>query len=213
MTEDAAIRIDLNSVERVYLYPTRDGTRRWSPNRAHPTVRTLGSYGPILHSALKTIPPAEGIAPELWNAPVWPHGRCTERVVSLPPLPHWYPLSWQVWFCTYQAQLGPNPTLGEVVCTKRSSEKVCPLAFRPGRAHVLQMSVKPQHPCSKNRTSGDTLRSAPHPRSQIGCFELTPVKVPKTPSPASFYPTHTKNHYSHPNTCIAKLSVYTCLYI
>jgi hypothetical protein len=42
-----------------------------------------------------------------------------EKVVSLPPLPHWYPLScWQVWFCTCRAQPGPNPTLGEVVCTK-----------------------------------------------------------------------------------------------
>jgi hypothetical protein len=26
------------------------------------------------------------------------------------------------------------------------------------------------------------------------------------------YPTHTKNHYSQPNTCIAKLSVYTRSY-
>jgi hypothetical protein len=119
MTKDAAIRIDLNSTEHVHLYPTRDGTRRWSANRAHPTMRTLGSYGPILHPALEAIPLAKGIAPELWNTPVWPHGRCTERVVSLPPLPYRYPLScWQVWFCTCRAQLGPNPTLGEVVCTK-----------------------------------------------------------------------------------------------
>jgi hypothetical protein len=56
MTENMAIYIDLNSAERVHLYPTRDGTQRWSINRAHPTVRTLGSYGPILHLTLKTIP-------------------------------------------------------------------------------------------------------------------------------------------------------------
>jgi hypothetical protein len=92
MTEDAVIRIDRNnSAEHVHLYPTRDGTRRWSANRAHPTVRTLGSYGSILQLALKTNPPSEGIAPELWNSPVRPHGSRSERVVSPPPLPHWYP--------------------------------------------------------------------------------------------------------------------------
>jgi hypothetical protein len=34
-------------------------------DRAHPTVRTLGSYGPILHPALKAIPLAKGTALEL----------------------------------------------------------------------------------------------------------------------------------------------------
>jgi hypothetical protein len=34
-------------------------------DRAHPTMRTLGIYGPILHSALKVIPFAKGIALEL----------------------------------------------------------------------------------------------------------------------------------------------------
>jgi hypothetical protein len=57
MTEDAAIRIDLNSAERVHLYPTPDGARSAANRPTHPTVRTLGSYGPILHPALKAIPP------------------------------------------------------------------------------------------------------------------------------------------------------------
>jgi hypothetical protein len=64
MTEDAAIRIDQNSVERVHLYPTRDGAQSVA-NRTHPILRTLGSYGPILHPALKAITPTVGIAPEL----------------------------------------------------------------------------------------------------------------------------------------------------
>jgi hypothetical protein len=51
----------------------------------------------------------------------------------------------------------------------------------------------------------------PYPRSQIGCLELTPVKVPKDTLSCRFSPTHAKNHYSHPKTCIAKLGVYTRL--
>jgi hypothetical protein len=50
-----------NFAERVHLYPTRNGTRRWSANWAHPTMQTLGSYGPILHSNLKAIPPQWGL--------------------------------------------------------------------------------------------------------------------------------------------------------
>jgi hypothetical protein len=95
MTEDVAICIDLNSAERVHLYPTRDGTRQWSANRVHPTVRTLGSYDPILHPAFKGIHFAKGIAPELLNAPVRPHGRRTKRRWShshLFPTDTFYPI-------------------------------------------------------------------------------------------------------------------------
>jgi hypothetical protein len=128
--------ISNNSAERVHLYPTRDGTQRWSANRAHPTVRTLSSYGPILHPTLKVTPLVEGIVLELWNAPVWPHGRRTERVVSLPPLPHWYPLScWQVWVLSeLNSALTP---LSARWCVRKSYWQVDPLAFRPGQAHVL----------------------------------------------------------------------------
>jgi hypothetical protein len=66
MTEDAAIRIDQTTLQSVYTC-TQLGMEpdRWPTNRAHPTVQTLGSYSPILQPALKTIPPAVGIAPEL----------------------------------------------------------------------------------------------------------------------------------------------------
>jgi hypothetical protein len=50
-----------NSAERVHLYRTRDGTRRWSANWAHPNVWTLGSYGSILLPTLKSIPPRKGL--------------------------------------------------------------------------------------------------------------------------------------------------------
>jgi hypothetical protein len=46
-----------NSAERVHLYPTRDG------------VRTLGTYGAILHSALKMTPPPSGDCTETVKCP------------------------------------------------------------------------------------------------------------------------------------------------
>jgi hypothetical protein len=58
MTEDAAIAIDQTTLQSAYTC-THPGMApdRCTADRAHPTGRTLGSYGPILHSALKTVPP------------------------------------------------------------------------------------------------------------------------------------------------------------
>jgi hypothetical protein len=66
MTEDAAIATDRTTPQSVYTY-TQLGMEpgRWSTDRAHPTVRTLGNYSLILHLALKAIPLAKGIEPEL----------------------------------------------------------------------------------------------------------------------------------------------------
>jgi hypothetical protein len=58
MTEDVAI-------DRTTLQSVQPGMAPDRTDRAHPTVRTLGSYGPILHPALKAIPLAKGTAPEL----------------------------------------------------------------------------------------------------------------------------------------------------
>jgi hypothetical protein len=65
MTEDASIAIDRTNLQSVYTC-TQPGMApdQCTADRAHPTVRTLGSYGPILHPALKVVPP-EGTAPEL----------------------------------------------------------------------------------------------------------------------------------------------------
>jgi hypothetical protein len=62
MTEDAAITIDRTTLQSVYTC-TQPGMEpdRWPTERVHPTVRTLGSYGPILHPVLKTIPPLWGL--------------------------------------------------------------------------------------------------------------------------------------------------------
>jgi hypothetical protein len=66
MTEDAAIRIDRTTLQSVYTCTQLGMEPGWWPNdQAHPTVRTLGSYGPILHPVLKATPLAKGIAPEL----------------------------------------------------------------------------------------------------------------------------------------------------
>jgi hypothetical protein len=66
MTEDAAIAIDRTTLQSVYTC-THPGMApgRCTADRAHPTVQTLGSYGPILHPTLKAVALAKGIAPEL----------------------------------------------------------------------------------------------------------------------------------------------------
>jgi hypothetical protein len=66
MTKDATIAMDRTTLQSVYTC-TQPGMapRRCTADRAHPTVRTLGSYDPILHPALKEIPLAKGTAPEL----------------------------------------------------------------------------------------------------------------------------------------------------
>jgi hypothetical protein len=70
MIEDAAIAIDRTTLQSVYTCTqTKMAPGRCTADRAHPTVRTLGSYGPILHPTHKTVPLAKGTAPELWNAP------------------------------------------------------------------------------------------------------------------------------------------------
>jgi hypothetical protein len=122
------------------------------------------------------------------------------------------PLScWQVWFRTCRAQLGLKPHAQRGCVYVKSCEAVGPLSFRPGRAHVLQAQVKPQHLGSENRKSGDTLRSAPPSLIPDRLFRAHPRQSTQNAYSCRFNPTHAKNHYSHPNTCIAKLSVYTRL--
>jgi hypothetical protein len=66
MTEDAAIAIDQTTLQSVYTgTQSRMATGQCIADRAHPTMRTLGGYGPILHPTLKTIRLAKGTAPEL----------------------------------------------------------------------------------------------------------------------------------------------------
>jgi hypothetical protein len=88
-------------------------------NRAHPTVRPLSSYGPILHPALKNGPPQKGRHRNYEMPPCGHMGVALRGWSLLHRSPTDTPLSsWQVWFHTFRAQLGPNPTLGGVVCTK-----------------------------------------------------------------------------------------------
>jgi hypothetical protein len=93
-----------------------------------------------------------GIAPELWNAPVWPHGRRIERRWSHSHLSPLIPFILLVWFRTCRAQLGPNPTLGEVVCTKvlstswstrfQTGASSCPPSVSKTPTHVLRKPYK-----------------------------------------------------------------------
>jgi hypothetical protein len=128
--EDAAIAIDRTTLQSMYTCTQPGMAPDWCmADRAHPTVRTLGSYGSILHPALKIVPPQKG---RHWNCEMPP---CGHTGVALRGWSHLHrsptdtPLScWQVWFSTFRAQLGPNPTLmGWCVCkgpVKRSVHSV-----------------------------------------------------------------------------------------
>jgi hypothetical protein len=65
MTEDESIAMDRTTLQSVYTC-THPGMAldRCMTDRAHPTGRTLGSYGSILHPALNGSP-VVGTAPEL----------------------------------------------------------------------------------------------------------------------------------------------------
>jgi hypothetical protein len=119
MTEDTAIAIDRTTLQSVYTC-THPGIAlgRCTADRAHPTVRTLGSYGPILHPALKTVQPRKGRHQDCEMPPCGHTGVPLRGWTHLHLSPTDTPLSsWKVWFRTCRAQLGPNPTLGRVVCT------------------------------------------------------------------------------------------------
>jgi hypothetical protein len=83
-------------------------------------------------------------------------------------------------------------------CVRKSHRQVDPLAFRPGQAHVLHPQVKPQHLGSENRQSRDTLRSAPLSPIPDRLFRAHPRQSTQNAFSCQFYPTHAKNHYSHP---------------
>jgi hypothetical protein len=57
-----------------------------------------------------------------------------EKVVSLPRLPHWYPLSYGS--ALVELNLALTPLLARW-CVRKSNRQVDPLAFRPSQAHVL----------------------------------------------------------------------------
>jgi hypothetical protein len=143
------------------MYPTRDGSRWWSANWAYTTVRTLGSYGPILHLALKVIPFVKGIAPEMWNAPVWPHGRCTERRWShshLSPTDTLYPTGR---YGSALAELNPAQTpLSARRCVRKVPWSGWPTRFQTGASTCSPSISKAPTPMLQKSYSGDTLRSA-----------------------------------------------------
>jgi hypothetical protein len=112
-----------NSAERVHLYPTRDGARSVA-NRPNPPYHANSQ-------SLRSHPASGALSDPFCEGNCTGTVKCSrvatwelhwEKVDSLPRShlsPTNTPLScWQVWFHTCRAQLGANPTLGEVVCTK-----------------------------------------------------------------------------------------------
>jgi hypothetical protein len=215
MTEDATIAIDRTTLQSVYTC-TQPGMEpgRWPTDRAHPTVWLLVVTVPSCIRPSKRLPlkrnctgtvkcPRVATRVSIWG---WSHSHLSPTDTPLS--------SWQVWYRTCRAQLDPNPTLGGVVCTKRSSEKVCPLTFRPGRASSCPPNVSktPTLVLRKPYKRECTEECTPSPISDR-LFRAHPRKSTQNAFSYRFYPTHAKNHYSHPNTCIVKLNIYTRWYI
>jgi hypothetical protein len=92
-------------------------------------------------------------------------------------------------------------------------DKVDPLTFIPGQAHVLHPQVKPQHLGSENHQSRDTLRSAPLSPIPDRLFRAHPRQSTQNAFSCRFYLTHGKNHYSHPQTHASRSSAHTHAYI
>jgi hypothetical protein len=106
MTEDAAIAIDQITLQSVYTC-THPGMAldRCMADGAHPTGRTLGSYGPILHPALKTVPLQKGRHGNCEMPPCGHTGVALRGWSHLHRSPTNTPLSsWQVWFRTCAPQ-------------------------------------------------------------------------------------------------------------
>jgi hypothetical protein len=119
MTEDAAIAIDRTTLQSVHTCT--------QPRMDPAGVR---STEPILPWEVSVVTVPSCIRPSKRPPQKGRHQNC-----KMPPCGHtgvalrgWSHLhlsstdtllsSWQVWFRTCRAQLGPNPTIGGVVCTK-----------------------------------------------------------------------------------------------
>jgi hypothetical protein len=88
---DAAIAIDWTTLQSVYTWtqPGMAPGRCTTDRPILPCELSVVMVPSCIRSSKRS--PSEGTTPELWNAPMWPHRSRSERVVSPPPLPHWYP--------------------------------------------------------------------------------------------------------------------------
>jgi hypothetical protein len=213
MIEDAAIRIDQTTLQSVYTC-TQLGMAPGGDQLTEPTL-------PCKLSVV-TVPSC--IRPSKRS----PSQRELHRNSEMPPCGHMGDTlrGWAHSHLSPTDTLYPadsyGPALAELNsaltplsarwCVRKSYRQVDPLAFRLGQAHVLHLQVTPQHLCSENRKSGSTLRSAPSSPISDRLFRAHPHQSTQNAFSYRFYPTHAKNHYSHPNTRIANLSAYTRLY-
>jgi hypothetical protein len=144
MTKDVAIAIDQTTLQSVYTC-----TQPWmAPGRcttdwAHPTVRTLGSYSPILHPALKTVPPRRDDTGTVkcprvaTRESLWEGGLTSTSPLLIPR----YPAGrYGSTLAELNSALTPHLTGW---CVRKSYRQVDLLGFRSGWAHILQTQVKP----------------------------------------------------------------------
>jgi hypothetical protein len=145
---------------------------------------------------------------------VWPHGRRTERRWShshLSPNDTLYPSSR---YASALAELNLALTLRPARwCVQRSYRQVDPLIFRPGRAHVLQAQVNPQHLGSENRKSGDTLSSAPSSPIPDQLFRAHPRQSTQNAFSCRFYPLTPRTTIPIPTHACEAQCIYTVINI
>jgi hypothetical protein len=218
MTEDTAIAIDRTTLHSVYTC-TQPGMApgRCTADRAHPTVRTLDSYGPILHPTLKATPSQRELhrncemPPSGHTGDTLREGGLSPPVVSLhlSPTDTLYPAGrYGSTLAELNSALTPRSAGW---CVRKSHRQVDSLGFRPGQAHILQVQVKPQHIGSENRHSRDTLRSAPlspipdrlsraHPRQSTKKRLLLPAFTPLMPRTTIPIPTHASRSSAYIHT-------------
>jgi hypothetical protein len=199
MTEDATIRIDQTTLQSVYTCTQLV----MAPDGDQPTEPTL----PCELSVVT-------VSSCIWPSKRSPSQRELHRKCEMPPCGH-TGVALRGWS---HSHLSPTNTLyhagryGSALvefnsaltprsarwCVRKSYRQIEPLGFIPGQAHVLHPQVKPQHLGFESRQSRDTLRSAPLSPIPDRLFRAQPHQSNQNAFSCRFYPTHAKNHYSHP---------------
>jgi hypothetical protein len=174
---------------------------RCTADRAHPTMRLSVVTVPSCIWPSKRSPSQGELHRNCEMLPGGHTGYTLEKVVSLhlSPTDTLYPAGrYGSALVELNSALTPRSAGW---CVRRSYRQVDPLGFRPGRAHILQAQVKPQHIGSENRQSRDTLRSAhlssipdrlsrAHPHQSTQNRLLLLVFIPLTPRTPNPIPTH-----------------------
>jgi hypothetical protein len=162
MTEDAAIAIDRTTLQSVYTC-THPGMAldRCTVDRAYPTWRTLGSYGPILHPALKTVPPQKGRHRNCEMLPCGHTGVALRGWSHLHRSPTDTPLSFLSRYRSALAELNSALTPRSTGwCVRKSYKQVDPLGWarRDAKQRVVAVAARSSPVWARRHRRGGSAR-------------------------------------------------------